>query len=404
MKTVALIACSDTKHAEIIHVSGLMRKWGIKPLILDPSTSPGYVSPYDLGREVLVAEVGLHWAELEGKGKHELLEAVAEGCAAMAVRLYAEGRIQGVFCMGGLQNTTVGSRAMKRLPIGVPKVIVSTVASGQRTFDLVVGTRDILVMPSICDLAGMNAISENVLANAVAAFSGMLEKAGRELRPPHILRVATTLMGATNDGVDRAAELVRGAGIEVAAFHSTGVGGQVLEEMIDSGVITAAMDLTLHEVVYEYFGRGFGYGANNRLKSAAARGIPMVVTPGGIDFMCQWKHELFPDIAERKMIWHNAQLAHVKLNAKEVTDISRIIVERLNESTGPVEVVLPFRGLRSFTNPGEALHDPDLDRLIFSIFEQELKKDIPVHYVDATIMDPAYSELAAKTMLRMLGK
>lgn len=404
MKTVAVIACSDTKLPEITFVLQLMEKFGMRGLPLDPSTSPGYASPFTISRERIVAEIGLSWRDLEGKLKHELLEAVAEGCAAMTERLYSEGRIHAAFCMGGLQNTTVGARAMKRLPIGVPKLVVSTVASGRRPFELIVGSRDILVMPSVCDLAGMNAISENVLTNAVAALSGMVEKAGGKLTSAASVSVGATLMGATNDGVDKAAQLVRKAGPEVVAFHSTGVGGRVMEELIADGFITAAMDLTLHEIVYEYFGGGFGAGAENRLMSGAKKGIPMLVAPGGVDFICQWKHELFPDVDSRKLIWHNAQLAHVKLRPQETRDIAAIIVERLNKALGPVVVIIPNKGLRSFARPGEALYDPEADAAITKVFAEGLKKSIPIKNCDANLMDEAFSIAAAKEMLALLDQ
>lgn len=404
MKTVAVIACSDTKLPEIEYVCERFRLMGVNPLVLDPSTSAGYVSPFEITREDITAAAGLDWKSMEGGPKHELLEAVANGAAVLAASLYAAGRIHGAFCMGGLQNTVVGGRAMRALPIGVPKLIVSTVASGQRPFDLVVGSRDIVVMPSVCDLAGMNVISETVLGNAVAAMCGMLMHAGSELPAGRSGRptVGATLMGATNDGVDRAANIVRASGVEVIAFHSTGVGGQVLEELIESGLITASMDLTLHELVYEYFGKGFGYGANGRLEAGAAKGIPMVVAPGGIDFICQWKHELFTDIDRRKMIWHNADLAHVKLNKQEVYDIAGMMVERLNRSSGKVEVIVPTLGLRSFARPGEALHDAELDKIIYMRLDDSLRRDIPVKYIEANIMDEKFSEFAAFEMLRLM--
>lgn len=403
MMTVAVIASSDTKLPEITFVLQLLEQFGMRAQVLDPSTSPGYASPFPVSREQLVAEIGEFWPDLEDQPKHDLLEAVAEGCAAMVERLYGEGRIQAVFCMGGLQNTTVGARAMKRLPIGVPKLVVSTVASGQRPFDLIVGNRDIMVMPSICDLAGMNAISENVLKNAVAALCGMIERAGTELVPASSVSVGATLMGATNDGVDRAAQLVREAGIEVIAFHSTGAGGQVLEELVAKEVITAAMDLTLHEIVYEHFGKGFGFGAQNRLMAGVEKGIPMVVAPGGIDFICQWQHELFEDIDKRKMIWHNAQLAHVKLHPHEARAIAAMIVERLNKGAGKITVIIPDRGLRSFTRPGEALYDPEVDAVIANAFGNGLKTSIPVKHIDANLMDEAFSAFAAKEMLRLIN-
>ncbi len=402
MKTIAVLACCDTKFAEIDFLRKKIIGAGCNAFIIDASTSPDFVSPAEITREQLAREIGVDWNELKGALKHELLEVVRRGATRLVARLYAEGRLDGIISVGGLQNTTVGASAMRELPIGVPKVMVSTVATGQRTFDLIVGTKDVTVMPSICDMSGMNVISEAVLGNAAGAVVGMLERAGKEIRKPGRIAVGTTLMGATNDSVINAVRCMEKMGNDVISFHSTGVGGKVMEELIESGVIGATMDMTLHEVVYEYFGSGFGFGTVNRLETGVRKGIPMVVCPGGIDFICQWKNELFPDVARRKMIWHNAALAHVKLNINEVTDISRMIVARLNKADGKVVVMLPTRGLRTFTNPGEALHDPAVDRAVVDVFRQELRNDIPLKLMEANFMDDAFSERVAEEMDALL--
>jgi len=177
-----------------------------------------------------------------------------------------------------------------------------------------------------------------------------------------------------------------------------------MEELIAAGTITAAMDLTLHEIVYEYFGSGFGFGTEDRLKQGVAKGIPMLVCPGGIDFICQWKNELFADVAQRKLMWHNSSLAHVKLTVKEVTDISRLIVGRLNAATpGRVVVVMPRQGFRTFAKEGQPLHDPVVDQAIIDVFARELKKAIPIKFVDASLDDDAFSRCAANAMSALLG-
>jgi uncharacterized protein (UPF0261 family) len=403
MKTIVILACCDTKHFEVDFLRGRITQGGFGTLVIDASTSRGFSSVAEVPRERLAAEVGLVWSEIESRPKHELLDVVARGASEVATRLYREGRLHGIISVGGLQNTIVGSAAMMGLPIGVPKVIVSTVASGQRTFDTVVGDRDITVVPSICDMMGMNLISETVLGNAAGAIMGMLEHAGHELPKPQTPLIGTTLMGATNDGVVRAARRLEQKGHHIVAFHSTGVGGKVMEELIADATLSAALDLTLHEIVYEYFGAGFGFGASGRLTQGVRKGIPMVVCPGGIDFICQWKGQLFPDASARKMIWHNSALAHVKLTAQEAADISRIIVGRLNAAApGKVVVVIPTRGLRTFAKEGQPLHDPVVDQAVFDVFEQGLRKDIPVRFVDAGFDDDAFSAAAADEMDALL--
>lgn len=404
VKSIAVLACCDTKYPEIKFLCKMIRKAGFNAFVIDVSTSPGFSSPAEISREQVASEIGIVWSEVKGLLKHELLDIVSRGAAKLVPRLYREGLLDGIISIGGLQNTMVGSNAMRALPIGVPKVMVSTVATGQRTFDLIVGTKDITVIPAICDLSGMNIVSETVLGNAAGAVMGMLQYAGKELPKAKTEIIGTTLMGATNDGVFHAARYLEEKGYHVICFHSTGVGGKVMEELIAEGTITATMDLTLHEIVYEYFGSGFGFGTESRLKQGVDKGIPMMVCPGGIDFICQWKNELFPNIAERKMIWHNASLAHVKLTVKEVSDISRMIVSRLNESaTGKVVVLMPRRGFRTFTKVGEPLHDPAVDQAIMNVFEQELRRDIPIKYVDANLIDDEFSRRAADEMSALLS-
>lgn len=402
MSTIAVVASRDTKQAEITFVCGQIIANGSRPLTIDISTSKGYESSSDISREEVAEAAGHRWSEIEGRSKDFLLDVMANGASELLRGLHASNTIQGAVGLGGLQNTTIAARAMQALPIGVPKLIVSTVACGTRTFDSIVGTKDITVMPSVTDLAGLNPISERVLANAAAAVTGMAEAGGRTVIVPKRPTVGTTLMGATNDGVVRAVEELEAAGLSVMSFHATGVGGQVLEELVTDGTLTATMDLTLHEIVYEHFGGGFGAGTENRLTAAAEAGIPMVVAPGGLDFICQWRGDLFPDAEERKVIWHNAQLAHVKLTEQEARAISRTVVSRLNKARGAVTVLLPTRGLRTYSAPGEALHDSAVDDAILEEFQTGLAPTIRVRTVDANLIDPEFAHAAAMEMLRLL--
>lgn len=404
MKTIAIIACYDTKHQEIDFMYNRIKELGYQPCFIDVSTSARFQSNADITREEVAKYAGVEWSSIEGGLKHKLLEVMCRGSAALILSLYTAHKIDAVISIGGLQNTMIGSAAMRTLPIGIPKVMVSTVACGQRKFDLVVGTKDITVIPAISDFGGMNVISETVLGNAIGAIIGMLEYAGKELPQNAGVLVGATMMGAT-DGVIRAVEKLQAHGYSVACCHSTGVGGKVMEELIEKGTINCAMDLTLHEVVYEYFGKGFGYGANNRLESGIEKGIPMVVCPGGIEFICKWKNEFTEADHHRKMIWHNAELAHIKLSIREITDICDIIINRLNKADpNKVVVLMPTKGFRSFAKEGEPLYDPIGDQKIIDLFAEKLKKDIPQKYINASIIDPEFSNLAADEMIRMIQK
>ena len=212
-------------------------------------------------------------------------------------------------------------------------------------------------------------------------------------------------MGANNDMATRAVGFLQAAGKEVVSFHSTGAGGRLLEEFVEAGVISAVMDLSLHETVYEFFGNeGFGKGSQGRLIQGAAKGIPMVVCPGCIDFMCinpeDFKNDRFiKNGHERKYIWHNPSLAHVKLSVEEAVGVANLIVSRINQSTGEVRVLLPESGLRSLSHPGEPLYDPDVDYAIAGVFEDKLRSDIPLIRYNGNFDDEEFSYLCAETML-----
>lgn len=404
MKTIAIIACYDTKHQEIDFIRKRIVECGCCSYFIDVSTSPGFRSTADMTREQVAEAAGVTWSAIEGGFKHELLDVMAKGSAEILLRLYREKLIDGVISIGGLQNTMIGSAAMRPLPIGVPKIMVSTVACGQRVFDLIVGSKDITVMPAISDFGGMNVVSETVLDNAVAAVVGMVQYAGKELTNRGDILIAATMMGAT-DGVIRAVEELQDNGYSVLCCHSTGIGGKVMEELIESNTVNFAMDLTLHEVVYEYFGKGFGFGAGKRLESGVKKGIPMLVTPGGIEFICKWKHEFTEDDHRRKMIWHNAQLAHIKLSTEEIMEICKKIVDRLNRSEpNKVVVLMPTKGFRTFAELGEPLYDPQGDKIIIDYFASNLREDIPIRYVDASIIDPAFCKVAAEEMMKLIKR
>lgn len=402
MKTIAVIAAYDTKAAEADFLIRKIEERGCHTLLVDVSTWPGYRSQKGIVREMVVQAGGVSWDEIKGCPKNELLDYMTKGATALLKGLYSEGKIQGVIAIGGLQNTIMGATAMQALPIGVPKFVVSTVATGNRTFEFITGTKDITVMPSVVDFAGVNSVSRTILENAAAAITGMVHEGGGELRKEDGITIATTLMGATNDGVVNAAAALMEQGYEVMSFHSTGIGGKTMEELILAGYIDAVMDLTLHEVVYEYFGGGFGAGANNRICAAVQKGIPMVICPAGIDFICLPKGEDFPDFEKRQKIWHNSTLYHLKLFPEEARNISRIIVQRINQTKGPAAVVFPLKGLRSFTREGEALYNPKVDEAILQVFQTEMRTDIPLFTIDANFMDESFSQLAADTMMALL--
>ncbi len=404
MAVIAVIACCDTKYHEITFVREKIKRSGNQPLILDISTGPCIPIRADITREEVLAAGGYTWEQVHSFDKSGAISAMTESIAKTVMKLYQQKKIDGVIGMGGLQNTVVCSAALRLLPIGFPKMICSTIASGSRCFDTVVGDKDIAVIPSIVDFAGMNPISEAVLGNTVSAMIGMVTHGSRGIDTKGELYIGTTLMGITNDTVMQASNELAENGMQTISFHSTGIGGKVMEDLIREGVITAVMDLSLHEMTAEYFGDyGYSKGAVNRLCAAAETGIPALVCPGGIDFACLRPEELFDDQEERGYVWHNKDLTHTRLYENEILDITRTIAERLNRSAGRAEVVLPMGGLRTLSYPGEFFYKPETIRKMKKIFEEELKPEVKFKAFDLNFCDPEFAHICAQEMMSLLN-
>jgi uncharacterized protein (UPF0261 family) len=401
-KTIAIMASLDTKGAEVSFIKEKIERLGCRTLVIDVGVLRAPAISPDVPRETIAAAAGRDWATVANSQKHERIAAMVEGAPLVAADLYGRGRFDAILSIGGVQNTTIAAAAMKALPIGVPKVIVSTVASGQRTFEPFVGSKDIVLIPSVADLEGINVLTGTILNHAVAAIVGMAVDGAGPLRTGDELIIGVTEMGVTH-GVVQAAKLLEKEGYQVISFHSTGAGGRAMEELIAHGTIQAVLDLTLHEIVAEMFACGFSVGANNRLQAACQAGIPQVIAPGGADFIDCGVHELPADIDRRKYILHNSNLAHIKLHKDEIVRVGSIIVERLNRSTGPVTVLIPLRGFRQAASFGEPLWDAEVDGALIETLRTGLKPEIKVMEVDCNINDLEFSEAAAAAMRQLLA-
>ena len=260
MKRIAIIGSCDTKHREVAYMRDLIEAEGIEVLVIDVATGPSPSYGYNVSREEVVEAAGTKWSELEPKSKGEKIAFMMEAAADYVEKIYREGKIDGILSAGGLQNTVMATNAMKRLPIGFPKVMATTVASGKKTFDLVVGDKDIVTIPSICDFTGLNLVTRQIMANACACCIGMVKTAGTILKKGRKPVVGITLMGITNTGACAAVDELERLGVEVIGFHSTGVGGAIMEQMAADGLIDGILDLTTHEITEGYFGSGFSYG------------------------------------------------------------------------------------------------------------------------------------------------
>jgi len=399
-KTVVIIGALDTKGAEFAFVKGLIEAEGVDTLVVDFGTmgEPG-LEPDVTRAEVAAAADGDISSFASGEHKDEAMQTMAAGLAVVVRRLYDEGRLGGIIGMGGTGGTSIATTGMRVLPVGVPKVMVSTVAGGD--VSAYAGARDITFIPSIVDVAGINSISRAIFANAAGAIAGMvrLERppAGEE-RP----LVTASMFGNTTTCVERARGVVEAGGYEVLVFHATGIGGNTMEALIADGYIAGSLDITTTELADYVCGGVFSAGPE-RAKAAFAAGIPAVVVPGCVDMANFDAIETVPDRYQgRNLYAWNPNVTLLRTNVEENTRIGEMLATAVNLATAPTAVLLPMRGVSMLDSEGERFWDPEADGACFDALRNGLRADIAVHEIDHNINDPEFADIAANTLLEML--
>ncbi|MCX7788982.1 MAG: Tm-1-like ATP-binding domain-containing protein [Spirochaetes bacterium] len=415
---VLLIATLDTKGEEALYVREILRSEGCEVVLMDPGILQHPRIQPDISREQ-VAEAGGEslFSLLESKDKGLCIRTMMRGASVWAERLFREGKIQGVISIGGAQGTDIGTAAMRALPFGVPKFMVSTVASGQTPFGPFVGTKDIILMHSVADIQGLNRLTCTVLRNAAVAVSRMVldrwEKGiGRKQGFEYVLpkregtdkgAVALSMLGTTTQGALLAKERLEREGFEVVAFHQNGTGGIAMEDLIRECMFRGVLDLNLHEIGDRVAGGLHGAIRDYRLESAGQLGIPQVVAPGSINYTVQGPLEtLSPEMKKRKYIVHNPNLTLVRLSRKELEITGKLVAEKLNRAKGPVCLFLPLKGLSYPDREGLPHWDPEDNQFLFDTIKQHLNPQIPVRELDAHINDPEFIHPVVDQFLQIL--
>jgi uncharacterized protein (UPF0261 family) len=316
----------------------------------------------------------------------------------VARRLYGDGVLDAVLGLGGGAGTAVATAAMRALPLGVPKVMVSTLAGGDvRGF---VGVSDIVMVPAVVDVSGINRISRQVFTRAAAMVSAMVGVAaeGGDDRPT----IAASMFGNTTTCVERASGALERAGYEVLVFHATGTGGQTMEELIGAGFIAGVLDVTTTEWADELVGGVLAAGPT-RLDAAARRGTPAVVAPGCLDMVNFWAPETVPErFRGRRFYQHNPNVTLMRTTPEENRELGRILAEKVNASIGPVAVYLPLRGVSVISASRGPFVWPEADDALFDAIRTHLRTDIPMYEIDAAINDPMFADAMAEGLLTML--
>ena len=402
-KTVAVMATLDTKGEEVKYVKKQFGKRGVKTLVMDTGLrgTPQGVQA-DVTRERLAEASGSTVDKLSAMGRGEAIEVMVKGISKVVRELYAQGRFQGIMAIGGLDGALLTAGAMRTLPLGVPKLLLTPVAQGKQQFGPFVGTTDMVVMHSVIDILGINEISRKIFDTAVGAMAGMLRmNVSTKIEGKNV--IAMTMYGNTTPTAMLAKKLFEKRGYEVVVFHPNGTGGMSMEEMIDQGLFDGVFDRTTHEIT-DWMFNGLHAGGPTRLGSAARTGVPQVVVPGCVDFILMGPVEkLEPEFKKRKTYKFNPAVSLVSTTPAEMERIASVMAEKLNRSKGPLLVLIPLRGFSMYCHPGEALFDPERDATFIQTLKSRLNPGIRVLEVDAHINDPLFAETAVAELAKLMG-
>lgn len=399
MKTVAVIGALDTKGSDFAFLKAEIEKRGCQTLVIDTGVLGEPAFPAAVTREQVAEAGGSLVAELVSRNdRGEAMAVMGRGAAVIARQLYDARRIDGIIGMGGGGGTSVATAAMRGLPVGFPKVMVSTVAGGDVSG--FVGLSDIVMIPSIIDVNGINRVSRLIYSNAAGAICGMV--AGESERGDDKPIVAASMFGNTTRAVNHAKALLEAAGYEVLVFHATGTGGRQMEALIADGLVTAVLDMTTTEWADELLGGVLSAGAA-RLDAAGAAGIPQVVVPGCLDMCNFWAVDTVPEkFRDRTLYQWNPNITLMRTTADETAQLGAIFARKLNAAQGPTAVYIPLGGWSEIDLPGKAFYLPEAMTAFVSALKAELRPDIPIIEMPQDINDPVFVTATTEALLRMI--
>lgn len=402
MKTIAIAGTFDSKGVEYLYVKNLIKSIGLKTFTIHTGVFEPKFKP-DVSNQEVARAVGEDIYEIAAKKDRALAtEILSKGMEKLVPKLYEQGKFDGIISFGGTGGTSLITPAMRALPIGVPKVMVSTVASGNT--EQYVGSSDIVMVPSIVDVAGLNSISTKIFANAVFAIAGMVNFENKEIIEKKPL-VAATMFGVTTPCVNYARKYLEERGYEVLVFHATGVGGKSMEHLIKGGFIKGVLDLTTTEWCDELVGGVLGAG-KNRLEAAGKNNIPQVVSVGALDMVNFGPIDTVPKKFEgRNFYKHNPTVTLMRTTVEENKIIGEKIAEKLNMATGKTALFLPLKGVSMLDEKGQKFYGEEEDKMLFDTLKNCINKDVvEIEELNLAINDKEFGEAAAKKLIDLMNK
>lgn len=403
MKVLAIAGTFDTKGEEYQYVKSLATNLGLKTLMIHTGVFEPSFEP-DVSNAEVARAAGADIGEIAArKDRAYATEILAQGMKVLIPRLYQEGKFHGILSCGGSGGTALVTPAMQELPVGVPKLMISTMASGNT--EQYVGTSDIILIPSIVDVSGLNLISRTIYKNAVCAAAGMLnlqeelKEEETETRP----LVAATMFGVTTPCVTMAKDYLEQRGYEVLVFHATGVGGRTMEHLIDAGFFEGVLDLTTTEWCDQVVGGVLAAGSH-RCEAAARNRIPQVVSVGALDMVNFGPYDTVPEkFADRNLYKHNPTVTLMRTTAEENKTIAGCLVEKWNEAMGGTVLMLPLKGISMIDAEEQAFWGAEEDEVLFDTLREGLNQDaVKIVEMDAHINDREFAEAAAECLIGLM--
>jgi uncharacterized protein (UPF0261 family) len=398
MATIAVLGTLDSKGEEHAFVAALIAQHGHKPLLIDVGTGgPATVQP-DITREQVAASIGLDLASLMAKkDRGACVVAMTHAAPALVAKLASDGRIHGIISLGGGGGTAIGTAAMRALPLGFPKLMVSTLAAGNVAPYL--GTKDITMMPSIADVAGLNRLSRVIFTRAAGAICGMVsaEPSVGAAKP----LIVASQFGNTTTCVTEAKKVLEAAGYEVLVFAATGTGGRIMESVIESGIVSGVLDVTTTEWADELVGGNLNAGPE-RMDAAAKANIPVVVAPGCLDMVNFGERASVPAKFEgRNFYIHNPQITLMRTTADECRQLGEIVAKKANAYQAGTAIMIPRKAISVISAAGQPFHDAAADEALFSALKTNAK--VPVQEFDLAINDKEFAQACAYKLIELIG-
>lgn len=398
MATIAVVGTLDSKGHEHAFVAEQIRNAGHGALLVDVGTLGDPQVQPDRTRDDVLGAASLVLPEIEDRG--ERVGVMAQAIPQYLKKLVDAGEIDGVISLGGGGGTAIATAGMRALPVGFPKLMVSTLASGNTAH--YVGTKDIVMFPSIVDVAGLNQISRTIFSRAAGAICGMVEKKIESGNDKPI--IVASMFGNTTECVDAAREIFEAKGYEVLVFHATGTGGRTMESLIESGMVAGVFDVTTTEWADELVGGTLSAGPE-RLDAAGKAGLPAIVSPGCLDMANFGERGTIPQKYEGRHFYiHNPQVTLMRTTPEECAELGRILAEKVNAYTAPVSMLMPTKAISIISAEGQSFYDPEADEALFKAIRENLADHVELIEVDAEINDAEFSSACAQALLNNLEK